>query len=296
MRSYLALLIIALSPFGLLAQPDMSIDEAVRSFSKGSFPSFKMQINQMHLGDMQKDWISYLKTGSKNKPETANGEISMRGAVNANISPAPFNIYSVLIETPSGVVLTAWFTENDSVFISKDANDRDLAVQKYLYDFAVTQYREAYKKELKAENEKLKKLQNDLKDLIKQQDKATKKSNEASRSIDRNKDLIISNQTDQQNKQDQVTYQKQTVDNLKSNPGATLDAAKKELKGFESDLKKLINAKEKYYKEIDNWNKEIRDCQRNIENSTRDQGAKQIDIDKQQPVVQAVQAKLDNLK
>ncbi len=288
-----ALVIVAIASF---AQQTINIDEAIRPFSKGSYPSYELEIPQSHLSDISKEWMKYLKTGSKNKPVDANGEISINGAVNANLSPAPFNVYSKLLETTTGVKLTAWLTDDDSVYISKDLNNRDLAVQKYLNDFAAAQYRVAVKVELNGENDKLKKLQGELNALIKQQDKSTKNIEEDKRSIGRNNDLLQTNNNDQQNKQNQISQQQQTVDGLESNPGATLDAAKKQLKDYQNDLKKLISTNEKLHKEIDKWNADIRNEERNITDNQNNQQLKNGDIDKQKLVIQNVQAKLDGIK
>jgi hypothetical protein len=278
------------------AQQTINIDEAIRPFSKGNYPSYELEIPQTHLSDITKEWLKYLKNGSKSKPVEANGEIWIIGAVNANVSPAPFNVYSKLLETTTGVELTAWLTDNDSVYISRDQNNRDLAVQKYLNDFAAAQYRAAVKIELNGENEKLKKLQDELNTFIKQQDKSTKIIDEDRRSIGRNNDLLQTNLNDQQSKQNQIAQQQQTVDGLESSPGATLDAAKKQLKQYQNDLKKLINVNEKLHKEIDKWDADIRTEQRNITDSQNNQQLKNAEIDKQKMVVQNVQAKMDNIR
>lgn len=296
MKNPLSLLSLFLISFSLSAQQSIFIDESSRPFSKGNYTSFQLEIPQTHLQDIQKAWMKYIANGSKNKPALVNGEITMLGAVNSNVSPVSFNIYSMLLETTTGVKLTAWVTDNDSLYISKELGDRDLAVQKYLNDFAVAQYRIAVKLELNGENEKLKKLQNELNTLIKQQDKSTKNIEESKRSIGRNNDLLQTNLNDQQSKQSQITQQQQTVDGLESNPGATLDAAQKQLKQYQNDLNKLINTNEKLHKEIDKWNADIRAEERNITDSQNNQQLKNADIEKQKAVVQAVQTKLDGIK
>lgn len=286
--------LIVIAPVFLSAQFNVNIDESAKTFSKGSNPAYEFELTGSHLEKAQKDWMSYQSKGAKGKTAVINGEVVTLSAVNANISATPFNIYSRLLETTTGVKITAWVTiNNDSVYMSNAVGDKNLAVEKYLHDFAAQEYRDVVKSQLKDENQKLKKLQEQLKDFIDQQESSTKKSNEFQRSINNNKDKIKVNEGDQANKQSQISNQKQVVEDLKANPGATLDAAKKTLSQYEKDLTKLINEKEKLFKEIDKWAAKI-DSQNRETNAALDgQKMKYNEIDAQKAVVQAVQNKLD---
>ena len=279
MNKLLLLLIMSAATFTVFAQTDLSVTETIRPNSKGNFNSFQVTIPQTKLKDVERDWQKYLRDGSKGKPETFNGEIIMRGAVSKNVSPNPFTVYSKLLETSGGVVLTAWITEDDSVFISAELNnDKDLAAKKYVRDFAVEEYKEVVKEELKSEKKTLNNLEDELKSLINDEDKSRKKVNECDRSIQRNRTAISTNEGDQKNKIEQITAQKKT------------------LKTYEEDLKKLQKENEKLNKEIDGWQKDIRTEERSIDKSKADQKFKTEQVEKQKTVIKAIEEKLAGIK
>ena len=101
-------LIIAAS--SLLAQKPIAVEESARIMSKGSFAAYTSLIPQTTLKDTEKDWMKYIATGSKLKAALLNGEYVLKGAVNKNVSPNTFNVYSKLLETTEGVNLTVWLT------------------------------------------------------------------------------------------------------------------------------------------------------------------------------------------
>jgi hypothetical protein len=279
------------------AQQQILIVQSIQPCSKGEQPSYQLLVPQAKLKTVETAWKQYLKNKSKGKPEEQNGEWIIYGAVNKNVAPEGFNVFSKLLETTEGVILTAWFMRSDSSFISREtAADKTLAVEKYLHDFAVIAYREAVKDELAEENKKLSALENDLEQLIKDEEKANKKINEAQRSINRTKTEIRTNENDQKLKSDQIAKQKLTVESLKSTPGEAQKKSEKTLKQMENELKKLINANEKLHKQIDKWEKEIREEGRNIEKSKQDQYQKRSDIDKQKFLVKSLTDKLNNIK
>ncbi len=287
----------ALLPFFVSAQLDVRIDESPKSFSKGNYPAYQIDLPKSRLEKTEKDWMNYIQKGAKGKPALVNGEVVMQNAVSPNISAAPFNVYSTLLETTAGVRLTSWFSQNnDSLFFSNAIGDRNLAVEKYLHDFAVQEYKEIVQNELNDENAKLKKLQGELKDLYNEQDKSNKKSSQLQRSIMRNRDEINVNDNDQANKQAQIDRQKQIVEEQKSNPGPALDAAKKALRGYERDLDKLINKKERLYKQIDNWSAHSNAEDRDSNDAMAGQRKKYAEIDHQKAVIQVVKNRLDAIK
>lgn len=279
------------------AQTNIVVEETSRAFSKGEQPSFLVTIPQAKLKEVEKEWIKYIRKDSKGKPETINGEVWMPGAVVKNISPDPINIYSRLTETQEGVILTAWIAITDVAFVSKQLNtDQDLAAQNYVRNFAVEQYKAAVKSELKDEQDKLKKLENELDGLIKDEEKSVKKISEHKRSIERNEAAIVTSKNDQKLKAEQVANQKRVVEQLRNTPGDAFKEAEKTLKKMEDEQRKLEKDNEKLNRDIDNWNKDIRSEERGIEKSKQDQRLKREEIEKQKNVVNEVQRKLNGIK
>ncbi|MCW5908402.1 MAG: hypothetical protein KIS94_11120 [Chitinophagales bacterium] len=297
MNKFILLLAAVTLPFFISAQQKIRVVQLIQNCSKGEQNAYQTIIPQATLKDVEKDWKTYIKAKSKGKVEERSGEIFIYGAVNKNIAPEGFNLFSTLLETTEGVLLTAWFMRADSVFMSREtAPDKTLAAEKYLYDFAIIEYKAAVKNELNAENKKLAALESDLKQLINDEEKASKKINENERSISRTRTEIRTNENDQRLKKDQITKQKATVESLKSTPGDAQKAAEKTLKGLENELKKLVNENERLHKQIDKAEKEIREEQRNVDRSKQDQYLKRSDIDRQKTVCKSVADKLSNIK
>ena len=288
----------AIAPIAVFAQANIAVEESDRLFSKGTQPSFLVEIPENKLKDVERDWMKYLNTNSAKgfKPETVNGEIIMRGAQNKNVSPAPFVVYSKLLETAMGVRLTAWISENDSVFISKAlGNDKDIAANKYVRDFAVQQYREVVKRELGREEDKLKKLEGDLKGLINDEDKSKKKINANDREIERNRSQIAINKSDETRKVEQINNKKTVVNNTRQAYGNTNKEAKKGLADLEKERKKIEANSEKLNREIDNLQKDIREDERNITQSQQTQRQKINEIEDQKNRIKVLDNKLRSI-
>lgn len=272
------------------------ITETPASFSKGTHISYQTDILQATLKGLEKDWTKYISTGSKSKVVIANGEYAITGAINKNISPASFNIYSKLLETTTGVKLTAWFTENDSTYLSKETNaDQAMAIEKFIRDFAVAEYQDAVKSELKLESDNLSELEKELNGYIKEEEKAAKKVSESNRSIQRSNDNIASNNANIQNVSFKISDQMGMVERTASDANAN-KGAKQTLKDLENEKKKLQKSIETENKNIDNMNKQIRESERSIAENKEKQKTVFGKIEKQKQVVQAVQSKLDNIK
>lgn len=280
----------------LFAQKPVTVEESSRTFSKGSATAYSATIPQSTLKDAEKDWMKYIASGSKLKTTLVNGEYILLGAVNKNVSPNPFNVYSKLLETTEGINLTVWLTENDTVFISKELSpDKALAAEKFVRDFVVQEYRETVDAELKTENDKLEALEKEKDNLIKAEEKSAKKISEAQRSIQKSKDNINSGNAELQNLSYKISSQKSMVERTASDQNAN-KGAKQTMKELESEKKKLQKGIETQNKNIDSMNKQIRDEERNLAEGKEQQKSKIAEIEKQKQVVLAVQTKLENIK
>ena len=274
-----------------------SINAKVDSTSSSkSYQSYSVDIPQTTLKDIQNDWLKYIAEGNKGKASFVNGEYIQAGAVNKNISPNPFTLYSRLVEIPGGTRITAWLAESNVADAARGAkNDQNLAVQKMLHDFAVTSYRAAVKDELKVEQNKLADLEKDLKSVIKDEDKSTKAINANERSNERADDAISTNKGDINRATEKISDQKVFVQQTAADPNAK-KGAQKTLAEMENDKKDLQKQNEKQNKNIDSRNKENRVEDRNMVAAQQSQEIKIAAIEKQKVVVANVQAKLDNIK
>ena len=289
----ISLLFISIVSF---CQTQVLIEDTLRPMSKGLVNGYSTIITKATIKDVEKDWTKYMMEGAKTKPVSSNGEINMVGAVVKNISTKPINIYSKLLETLEGVKLTAWFTENDSIFISKDSNsEQHLAVQKFVRDFVIRELKGAATKELNAEREKQKVFEKELAGFIKLEEKSNKKISENQRAIQRAKDNITSTNGDIQRKEEQIISQKGMVEKTAADPNAN-KGAKQTQKDLESGKKKLQNQNESQGKIIDRLEKEIREEQRNIEDMKKKEDLKKADIEKQKLMVLNAETKLNAIQ
>jgi hypothetical protein len=244
---------------------------------------------------VQKDWAHYVGQGSTGKTANADGQFTQYGAVNKNISASPFNITARFLGTSDGVKLSVWLSDNNNFENSKQPGaDRSLALQKYVRDFAVAEYRQAVSDELKGSQIKLKDLESDLTKLNKQEDKDLKRTEENKRGIVKAKDAIAVNDRDIKSANDQIESQKGMVQTTAADKNAA-KGAKKTLSQLEGDKRDLQKKNEKEGKNIVAREAEIRADERGIADIKAKQTAKATEIDKQKQVVQTVQAKLDGI-
>lgn len=263
------------------AQNTITIVEDTFAMSKGVQTGFKVEIPKAKLADVEQHWLKYISKGSKGKATLTAGEHFQPAAINKNISPFPFNIYSNFLATTEAVRLTAWFTENDTVFISKQLNtDRDLAAIKYLNDFAATEYQLAVKAEVKTEQDKLKLLQKDLSALIKEQEKADKKISANNRAIQKSKGNIADHNTGIEDANNKISSQKEMVQMTASDPNAH-KGAQKTLRDIENSKKKLQSQIETENKNIDALNSGIREQERVVASFKEKINLKTAEIEQQ---------------
>jgi len=289
-------LTLAFLPLAVCAQTQVTVTEGKQLMSKGIQPSLLVEIPQVTLAEVEKDWLKYLGKESKEKNTTTGMEQRQAGIINDNISGKPFNVYSKVVEVSGGVHLTVWFTENDTVFFSKESDsERQLAVEKFVYDFGVREYRQTVQKELNNEQKKQSALENKLAGLIRAEEQSRKKIGENERSIQKEKEAGVTNTSDRNTTTSKIEDQKDMVDYTSSDPNAT-KGAKKTLKELENDKKKSQNLTENQGKNIDTWNKENRAEERLIIESREDQLLTVQDINIQKQKVQEVQVKLDSIR
>lgn len=278
------------------AQKNITVDEAPRPMSKDTQFSYLVEIPQAKVKQVEKDWLKYISIKSKGKATVVNGENLQTEAVYKNISPNPFNVYSKLVETTDGVNLTVWLTDNNAAFISKTPNSiEDLAVQKYVRDFAVQEYKLAVQDELETERKKLNEMEKQQAGFIKDEEKSNKNMNDNKRSIEKANDKIVTNHSDIDATSVKIENQKMMVDKTAADANAT-KGAKKTLNDLEKDKGKSQRNHDNNTKDIEGWEKDTREEQRNIAEGKQKQGMKLSDIDAQKQVVYQVQTKLSNIK
>jgi hypothetical protein len=291
------IILVALSgiTFSAQTQEPIKVGISPSTTTVSSNPTYSVDIPQVTMKDVKKDWLSYTSKSSKGKATIENGEFVQQSAVNKNISPNPFFLYSNLTETTAGVRLNARIGFND---LHQSSNITDstqrLAFQKYLHDFAVSEYKEVVTVQLKKEEHKLKDMEKDLAKLIKGGEKSIKTINSNDRSNERADDAIAINKKDIETSSDKITEQKTLVEITAEDPNAK-KGAEKTLGNMEDDKKDLQKENESAAKKIDDRNKENRKEDRNLVNANQSYESQVLAIEKQKALVNVIKEKLDHI-
>ena len=279
------------------AQTNAELTTETKQMSLGTKQAFTMVIPAAKLKDIETLWGKYATRNTKSKIVNTNGEWTVIGAVEKNISPTTFNTYASLLATIQEVRLSVFFAEGDTnllTFISKEfsAPEKILAVEKYLTDFKNLAKRYVVEQELEIEKKGLKTLEAELKSMEKDFDKSNKNVSEAKRKIEKNESEIRRIDMEIDAKNAQIAHQKNAIATM-TTLGDAKKTAQKDLSKFESEKKKLYSDKEKMSKEIDKSRAEIRNEEKAIENLNITKAAKQADVTKQESKVKSVEDRLN---
>jgi|ERR1043165_1782538 hypothetical protein len=257
--------------------------------------SFATIIPQTNLKEATKNWQKYISEKAKGKMVLVSGDNLQTGVVNKNISVNPFDVYSKLRETNDGVLLSVWFPQNSALFTAKEQlTGVNQGMDKYIRDFAVLEYKRVVQRELKVEQDKLKKLEADFARLIQSEEKSIKTVNENDRSTLRANQAVTTNNADIENSATKISNQKENVDRNAGDANAS-KGARKTLTELENDKRDLQRKNETQGRNTDNRDKENRAQERYQLNSKEKQSSKTEAIEKQRLVVASVQAKLNNI-
>lgn len=286
-----------LAPFMGYSQSVIQVFDTVKVFSRGNLPAYQVDIPETKGKDIDKSWNSYLKDLSNSKIKNDKGELTLGGVMYKNISPKPMIVYSKTLETQNGVRLTVAFTaDSGSTYISRRNAEQDLAVKKFLHDFAAEQYRVVAKKQLSEQEAALQKLEDKLRENVRKEEKARKTIEEKKRTISRNQEDIKTNETDVKLSNEGLEKQKRAAESARNTSPEAQKVEEKKLKELESDHKKLISKGEKLHKEIDNCQSDIRQAERDIEESKQNQKVITEEIANQKKTVKQAEDKLKAIK
>lgn len=290
--------ILFLVSFGIISygQENIIVESASLITYKGNHPAFKVNIYQAKRNDVLKSWEKTLRKGTKSKFISENNEFSIDSAIIQRITDVPLNVYSTLVEYNWGVTLNVAF-ELDSTFIDSINSTPDIyfAAKNFVREFAVSEYTNAVKEELRQEEKKHRELNIELEKLI-------NKNVDFNKNIVKNEQDILNTEEDIQaltleseNKSKEIEDQKITITKVQNSP-ERLKEAKKVLKSIERDKKGIINTIENQHKKIVSYKDEIEKMKREIELNVENQRLKQEEIITQSQKVLTVKNKLENIR
>ena len=279
------------------AQDTLHVTEAPMLMSKGTQNGYTVIIPQVKAKEIISTWKKYSKQGeSKSSIEELEGEYMTTGTTLVNISPAPMNVYVQIKDMEKSVRLTAYFTEDDTNFISTASNpEKGKAAENYVRNYAQNQYRLAVERELETENKKLADMEKQKEDLIKANEKSEKTISENERKMEHAKTEIEANTAAQGRRKSEVEGQKEIV-RITTKKTETYDLEEKKLNDLEKELKKLEKDNENMHDGIENWKNTNSEQKRNIDKNEDLIKEKKDEIGKQKDHVKEIQAKLGRMK
>lgn len=187
------------------------VRERSNSMSLGSQNSFMIDLEGAERKMSEKLFKSFFKEYGKVQKNKKAKEWYMTGAQISLISSEPLDIYAKFDEARDYTTMTFW-VDNGSAFMSSDEFPRQYrSIEQLLNDFRIDVRKEVIKKELKAEEKRLKGFEKDLSKLEKKNQGYHKDIDKANAAIVKAENNIIQNLKDQEDKKSQIEKQKELV-------------------------------------------------------------------------------------
>lgn len=279
------------------AQDSLKVIESMRTFSIGTKNAFIVDIPQSKMKTVAKSWKSYLKSHTHCSVDEKNSEITMIHCPIKDVLNDSVVVISTISSEGTTTKLAAAVMLDDSSFISS-SNKPEIAsaINYFVRQFAVEEYKNTYKDLLKEENKKEKKLVDNISSL--EENVADWKDDIKNnlREIDRKKDDIKVGEAEQSIKSTAIADQKI----LLSTFNGTLEQRAKEddkLKSLEKEKNKMISTNESYHSKISKLEKENRSIQKEID-KTNEESIPQAksELVKQKAVISLLELQISNIK
>jgi hypothetical protein len=258
--------------------------------------AYVVLIPQAPLNDTEKNWSRNLSKDSRGGSDDNNGVHTQKKMLFENVSSERFEMYSRMKGTVEGVQLSVWLTQNGRALISNaPETGLDLAVRKYVYDFAIEQYRYAVQVELKKEQEKQKKMEDELSDLLKSKEESIETITENEREEKRTAAAIDVTNKHIDNTALEIHDQKQIVKATAADPN-TQKGPETTLDNMQDDKQDLQKDNRKKNEDLEELRKDSRVAARTMNINEQDVALKTAAIEAHKQTVRDVLAKLNNIK
>lgn len=295
MKRFLIIILFVLPAVICLGQKKIEVTETAKKMSQGLQPAFVVNIPETEIRDVERDWKRLQQKGTRSRVEQEEEEMKLSQAGISGVPGESITVYSRLYADHGQTILVAFF-EIDSAFFTPQQNpDIARSIRDYLRDFAVEEYREVVKSQLKDEEKKLQALVRTLESMRDEEKKNERIIKENEREIKNLKDEIEVNLSDEERKNEQIEQQKDMVEAVRELEEEH-KAARKELRKLERDKKKIRRQRKNMYRKIDRLEAEIKRAKRDIRIGKEKQKQQEKVIKDQEEVVKSFQNKLDNIQ
>src|SRR5215204_1845629 len=234
------------------AQKDIEVVAVNKQMSRGEQSGYQVMIPEGNLKDIMSAYRKQLEQNTKVDAKEMGGELVSYGVMNKNFSSKPFTVFSTFLETPEGVDMTVFVTEDSVNFIGeKSQREKLTALKKSVRDFAVTEYKKITSKKLKVETDKLNKLKKDLANNMEDESDNMKDIGKKEREIENYTVKIESNRSAQYSITDQISRQQYKVNDINDKKSSEYQQASKNLKTYQGEKKSMEKETEKMGRKID---------------------------------------------
>lgn len=290
----LSLLLLMAAP-GLRGQKPIKVFEDSVQFGNYLYPGFNVTIPEADFDRSLKNWIKVQETGTKSKVQTENGEMTIFGALVKQITPAPVNIYSRLMnEDTLSRLLVAIELKKDQ-YIEPAAGDIQLTSAKnFLKEFAKDQYIDFIKDELAVEEKKLRDLRQELGGLESSKARSQKTARKKRNTVNDEQEKLLVKNNELSLLANEIIVKNNEMMAMEVGPGR--DAVSDQIRELEKRRKSLQREISKGENRIRKAKADIDQADRAIPRNEDEQKEMKARIDAQQAVVQKYIDKLNTVK
>lgn len=292
--------------FAFAQHPNFIVNEIEENMSQGQQTGFEIFIPEVDLRSVQKALSKWTKSNKGKYVFSRKAtEIFLDNVELSSVSENSVDMYTTLTQEKDGVMLKTFVDLGGAFISSADHNQAFNAMEVILKDFAREQLASKIGDDVKAEEKHLKKLQSELKQFERANDKF---HNDIAKNKDniRNEELAIKkNEMDQKTKEEQIALQgeillavrEKSISMGNADPAtqkmmkAQVKNEEKALKKFNSQLKKLKSQYRSSIKSIEKSKLLIAQREQDIIKNEADQKTKNQQIELQEKIIDAVKTK-----
>ncbi len=295
-RSYLILcLALLIAAPGLFGQKPIKVLEDSVRFGNYLYPGFNVTIPEANYDKVLKNWIKDQENGTKSKVQTENGEMTIFGAIIKEISPAPVNVYSRLMNEDTLTRLMVSIELKKDLYVEAASGDIQLtSARNYLKEFAKAQYIDFIKEELSAEEKILRDLNKELGGLESSKARSQKTAKSKRNTVNDEQERLLVKHNELSLLSNEIINKNNEM--MAMPVGAGRDAMATQVQELEKRRKKLQKEISKGENKIGKAKSAIDQADRSIPRNENEQDVMKSRIDAQQAVVQRYIDKLNTVK
>ena len=280
---------------GLFGQKPIKVLEDSVRFGNYLYPGFNITIPEANYDKVLKNWIKDQENGTKSKVQTENGEMTIFGAIIKEISPAPVNVYSRLMNEDTLTRLMVSIELKKDQYVEAASGDIQLtSAMNYLKEFAKAQYIDFIKEELSAEEKILRDLNKDLGSLESSKARSQKTAKSKRNTVNDEQEKLLVKHNELSLLSNEIINKNNEM--MAMPVGAGRDAMDAQVQELEKRRKKLQKEISKGENKIGKARSAIDQADRSIPRNENEQDIMKSKIDAQQAVVQRYIDKLNTVK